>query len=402
VPEQRVAVVGAGVMGAWTARWLLRRGMAVTLVDQYAPGSSLASSGGETRVTRSAHGSDDHYPRWQRRALGQWRELEEAAHRQLVVDTGVLWLAHRPDGFEAESFATLTRIGIPVERLSDVEVIRRWPQISVNDLEWALFEPEGGALMAREGVAAVADLFVAEGGTLLRDRVLPPDETDGLGGRLNRLRSARGAELEADAFVLAAGPWLPKLLIGLTDGLLDVTRQEYIYLATPPGDQRFDATNLPTWVDYDRAFYGIGSIAGRGMKLAPDYSGPPVDPDRQERRISDETVEMVRAFARGRFPGIANQPVAEGRVCQYEATPDTNFIIDHHPAFENAWIVGGGSGHGFKHGPVIGEYVAALLSGDGPGAAQLAPPDDRFALRPRQRVAGMRTSGAMSGWPRRD
>src|SRR6266567_3232006 len=269
-------------MGAWTARWLLRRGMAVTLVDQYTPGSSLASSGGETRVTRSAHGSDDHYPRWQRRALEQWRELEEAAHRQLVVDTGVLWLAHRPDGFEAESFATLTRIGIPVERLLDVEVIRRWPQISVNDLEWALFEPEGGALMAREGVAAVADLFVAEGGTLLRDRVLPPDETDGLGGQLNRLRTARGAELEADAFVLAAGPWLPKLLIGLTDGVLDVTRQEYVYLATPPGDQRFDATNLPTWVDYDRAFYGIGSIAGRGMKLAPDHSGPPVDPDRQE------------------------------------------------------------------------------------------------------------------------
>jgi len=399
VVQQRVVVVGAGVMGAWTARWLQRRGMAVILVDQYSPGSSLASSGGETRVTRSGHGSDDYYPLWQRHALGQWRELEQAAHRRLFVETGVLWLAHRDDGFEAESFPTLKRLGIPVERLAHPEVANRWPQIGSDDLEWALFEPEGGALMAREGVAAVADLFRAEGGTLLHDRVMPPIQTDGADGRLHRLRTSAGSELAADRFVLAAGPWLLKLLIGLLDDVLEVTRQEYVYLASPPGDARFDASHLPTWVDYDRAFYGVPSIAGRGLKIAPDYAGPAVDPDTQDRRISDRIVDLARAFARVRFPGIADQPVAEGRVCQYEATPDTNFIIDRHPMWENAWVVGGGSGHGFKHGPSIGEYVSALVSGDEAAAAQLAPPDDRFALRPRERVLGMRTSGTMSEWP---
>jgi sarcosine oxidase len=399
MPTKDAVVVGAGVMGAWTARWLQRRGVSVTLIDQYTPGSSLASSGGETRVTRSAHGSDDHYPGWQRHALGQWRELEQAAHRRLMVDTGVLWLAHSDHGFEAESFDVLTRLRIPVERLANAEVAKRWPQIGGDDLEWALFEPEGGALMAREGVAAVVDLFAAEGGTVVHDRVLPPDHTDAAEGRLRRLHTSDGSGLGAQTFVFAAGPWLPKLLIGLLDDVLAVTRQEYVYLATPPGDSSFDARHLPTWVDYDRAFYGIPSIAGRGLKIAPDYAGPPVDPDRQERRISDGVVDLVRAFAHVRFPGIADQPVAEGRVCQYEATPDTNFIIDRHPAWENAWMVGGGSGHGFKHGPTIGEYVSALVIGDEAAAAQLAPPDDRFALRPRDRVAGMRTSGAISELP---
>jgi glycine/D-amino acid oxidase-like deaminating enzyme len=259
----------------------------------------------------------------------------------------------------------------------------RWPQMSTGDLAWGLLEPEAGVLMARRGVAATARAFVEEGG-VFRIGLARVEGTDVLIG---------DERLAADAFVFTAGPWLPKLL-GKVPGLeLGVPQQEVIYFATPPGDTRFDAGNLPTWVEYDAAFYGLPSIEGRGFKIAPDWPGPIVDPDRQERRVSDERVEASRAYLRRRAPAIAGQPVAEGRVCQYELTADTHFIIDRHPAMPAAWIVGGGSGHGFKHGPVVGEYVSALVMGDGTAVEELAPPDDRFALRLRAPVPGMRTSG---------
>lgn len=389
-----MVVLGAGVMGAWTAHWLRRGSFEVTLVDQYVPASSLASSGDETRVSRSAHGADELYPHWQRGSLAQWRLLEEEAHAHLVVETGVLWFAHRDDGFEGESMATLARAGIAAERLRSAELGRRWPQLSVEGVSWALHEPQAGVLMARRGLLALAELFARDGGRLERARVLPLDQTDGAGGRLRRLRTSDGREFGADVFVLAAGPWLAALLPGLLDGLLEITRQELVYFATPPGDDRFDAGRMPSWADYDAAYYGLPSIEGRGFKVAPDWPGPVVDPDRLERRLSDERVEAARHLLRKRFPAMAHQPVSEGRVCQYESTPDTHFIIDRHPEWENVWVVGGGSGHGFKHGPVIGEYVAALVTGDAPAVERLAPRDRRFALGPREAKPGVRTSGA--------
>jgi glycine/D-amino acid oxidase-like deaminating enzyme len=379
----RVIVVGAGVFGSWTALWLRRRGASVTLVDQYGPGNSLSSSGDESRVTRSAHGSDEHYPVWQRRALEHWLALDPA----LFVRTGVLWLAHREDGFEADSAAALERLAIPRERLDRATLAARFPQLRADDLSWALHEPEAGVLLARRAVGAVARAVEAEGGEVRTG--------------LARLEGGEllvdGTRVETDAVVLAAGPWLPKLL-GPTPGLeLSVPQQEIIYFATPPGDTRFDADAMPTWVEYDAAFYGLPSIEGRGFKVAPDWPGPEVDPDRQERRLSDERVDAAREYLRRRFPDLADQPVAEGRVCQYELTPDTHFILDRHPSMPAAWVVGGGSGHGFKHGPVVGEFLSALVVGDAAAAAELAPPDERFALRHRDPGVGMRTSGAAPG-----
>jgi glycine/D-amino acid oxidase-like deaminating enzyme len=385
----RVVVVGAGVFGAWTALWLRRRGASVQLVDQYGAGNSLASSGDESRVTRSAHGPDDHYPLWQRHALAEWRRLEEATGEALFVETGVAWFAHRDDGFEADSLATLERLRIPVQRWSRDELVRRMPHVTAGDLTWALYEPEGGALMARRAVAATAEQLVREGGELIRGRAVPPEAGD-RGPATVRL--ADGRFLEADAIVFAAGPWLPRLLSDLRGLELSVPQQEVIYVATPPGDLRFDAGSHPTWVDYDRSFYGIPSIEGRGFKIAPDWPGPQVDPDGQERRLSDERVAAARAFLAERFPDLAAQPVAEGRVCQYELTADTHFVIDRHPAWPNAWVVGGGSGHGFKHGPAVGEYASALVMGDDAASANLAPPDYRFALGPRTPGIGLRTA----------
>ncbi len=377
-----IVVIGAGVFGTWTALWLRRRGASVTLVDQYGAGNSLSSSGDESRVSRSAHGLDRHYPSWQRRGLDHWRALDPA----LFVETGVLWLAGSSGGFEADSGASLDALGIPAERLDPDQMRERWPRLRTDGLAWGLFEPEAGVLMARRGVASAARAFAEDGGEI-RIGVARLD-----GERV----SVDGSPVEADAFVLAAGPWLPKLL-GPVPGLeLMVPRQEVIYFATPPGVTDFDAGRHPTWVEYEAAFYGLPSIEGRGFKVAPDWPGPVVDPDQQDRRLSDERVEATREYLRRRFPDLADQPVVEGRVCQYELTMDTHFVIDRHPAMPGAWIVGGGSGHGFKHGPVVGEYLAALVTGDAAGAAALAPPDARFSLGARTAGVGMRSAAPAS------
>ena len=374
-------MVGAGAFGAWTALWLRRRGAEVVLVDQYGPGSSLATSGDESRVTRSAHGPDAHYPLWQRRSLRHWTDLDDS----LFVPTGVIWLVGNEDGGEAAALETLDRLSIPIQRLEVEEIAERWPQINLGGIAWGLHEPDGGVLMARRGVQAVARRFSAEGGELRIGRV-----------RLDGERVVLGDDaLDADGFVFAAGPWLPRLL-GTLPGLeIAVPRQEIIYFATPAGSDAFDVGRLPTWVEYQAAIYGLPSIDGRGFKVAPDWPGPEIDPDAEERRVSDERVEAARGYLRRRFPALADRPVAEGRVCQYELTPDTHFIIDRHPRMPGSWIAGGGSGHGFKHAPVFGEYLAALVTGDEALASELAPPDDRFALRHREAAAGMRTAAVV-------
>jgi glycine/D-amino acid oxidase-like deaminating enzyme len=377
----RVVVVGAGVFGSWTALWLLRRGASVMLVEQYGPGNPLSSSGDESRVSRSAHGPDDHYPRWQRRALEQWRELDPS----LVVPAGVTWFAGADDAFEAQSLDVLRRLDIPAERLEVAEAARRWPQIAMDGVAWVLHEPDGAALLARRAVAATVRAFVAEGGELRIGHASL--DQDGVALEVD------GRVPAFDSVVFAAGPWLPKL-IGASVVDLAVTRQEVVYFSTPPGDGRFDIGHHPIWVEYGAAIYGLPSIEYRGFKVAPDDPGPIVDPDTQERRLTDERVATARAYLARRFPDLADRPVAEGRVCQYETTRDTHFVIDRLPSHPmlNAWVVGGGSGHGFKHGPVVGEYVSGLITGQPVG--DLAPPDDRFALRPRVAGNGMRTGGA--------
>ena len=162
------------------------------------------------------------------------------------------------------------------------------------------------------------------------------------------------------------------------------TRQDVFYFGTPAGDARFSDDGLPVWVELStQAMYGIPGNANRGLKIADDTSGPVFDPTTGDRSITPARVKAIRAYVARRFPALAKAPMIGAEVCQYEATPDSHYIIDRHPAASNVWIVGGGSGHGFKMGPVIGEIVASLVSGE-------AEPDPTFSLArftlPKQRM----------------
>jgi glycine/D-amino acid oxidase-like deaminating enzyme len=381
-----LVVVGAGTMGAWSALRAQRGGRQTTLVDAYGAGHPRATSGDETRILRSSHGADAFYSRWARRAREQWVKFGEEEGETFYQEAGCVWFASREDGFEAASEATLRGEGIPVERLSPHQIVARWPQTGLDGVAFAIHEPEAGVLLARRAIAAVARAFVGQGGRFELASVQPGRTA---GRRLDSVVSQDGIEIRGESFVFACGPWLPRLFPDVLGDLIRVTKQDVFFIGPGGGDGRFAAARMPCFVEYDAAFYGVPDVDGRGFKIAPDRYGPVFDPSAGERLVDPESARLVRHYLARRFPSLEHQPIVETRVCQYETTPDTHFLLDRHPRFDNAWLVGGGSGHGFKHGPVIGELVVSRLDGAAPGEGE-----ERFALdRPRQPRAGVRTGG---------
>ena len=356
--KPHIAVIGAGAFGGWTALHLLERGARVTLLDAWGPGNSRASSGGETRVMRGTYGPDQPYTEMAARALHLWAKYERRWKRQFLHRTGVLWMAAgRDDAFERGSVETLRATKIKFQQMSSAQMKKRWPQINFEGIEWGILEPECGYLDARSSCRAVVDAFVAAGGKYRQVAVVEPENAP---RRVFDLSD--GSKLKADAYVFACGPWLGKLFPQTIGDLVRPTKQDVFFFGTPPGDDRFSDKHLPVWADHHGSFrYGIPGSGRRGFKIADDTRGIEFDPTSGERMISQDTLKDIREYVAFRFPALKNAPLIETRVCQYEQTPDSNFIIDRHSSMENVWLLGGGSGHGFKHGPAIGEMMAELV-----------------------------------------
>lgn len=366
VPMNRkphVVVVGAGAFGGWTALYALRRGARVTLLDAWGPGNSRASSGGETRVIRATYGPRGVYTRMAAHALALWQEHERRWRRKLYHPIGVLWLVEDDDQYEQAALPLLREAGIAFETLTGAETARRYPQINCERVRWAIFETAGGYLSARLGCAAVLEAFLAEGGAYQQLAVDPPAPS---GGELGAVRLSDGASLTADAYVFACGPWLGRMFPEVIGNRVRATRQEVYFFGTPPGDRRHTEEALPVWADHGARFmYGIPGNEWRGFKVADDTRGPVFDPTSGERIPTPEALASARHYLGNRFPALKGAPLLEARVCQYENSPDEHLIIDRHPHAANAWLVGGGSGHGFKHGPAVGELVARLVLSGG-------------------------------------
>jgi glycine/D-amino acid oxidase-like deaminating enzyme len=370
----RVVVVGAGCFGAWTAYELARAGREVVLLDAFGPGNSRASSGGETRIIRMGYGAQDIYTRWSLRSLGLWKALEARTASRVFHQTGVLWISRGPDPLTTATLAALERCGVAHEHLSGAELEARWPQIACGALGWAIFEPESGVLMARRAVELVVRDAVREGTRYATTAVDAPRRGR---GRIDAVATRSGETIAGSTFVFACGPWLPALFPDLLDGRIFATRQEVLYFGPPPGDSRFAPPALPL----DRFRRGDGAASRtskRAAKIALDRRGPPFDPGTGDR-LAGRTLPEVRAYLARRFPALRDAPLIAAEVCQYENSGNGDFLIDRHPDLENVWLVGGGSGHGFKHGPAVGEYVARLVNEGG-------AVEDRFSLATKERV----------------
>ncbi len=344
----RVAVVGAGAFGGWTALHLLRAGCDVTLIDAWGAANSRSSSGDETRVIRGAYGPNAMYTRMVARSVPMWRDLEAAAGQTLLHSVGSLWMA--PEGgdeWERASLENIRAAGMSVEVLRRDGLERLHPGVNWSGIAWALFEPDLGYLMARRACQAVVRMFEREGGRYLIQTEVPP----------------------ADAAVCACGPWLGAMIPDVLGALITATRQEVFYFGDAPGRAPF-----PAWVDNTAPrHYGIAGNEGRGFKAARDVPGPEWDPTAGDRTPSAEPLADARAYVAFRFPRLADAPLLESRVCQYEMSADGHLILDRHPGGGPVWFAGGGSGHSFKIAPAVGEHMMELVLGK-------RQPDPAFAL----------------------
>ncbi len=381
-PKLHVAVVGAGAFGGWTALALLGRGARVTLFDAWGPGNSRASSGGESRVIRGMYGPDRLYTEWVAHSLKVWQEAEAHWGTRLYHPTGCLWMFTTDDTYARASLPLLAERGLPAVELTVAAARQRWPQVDFSGVETVFFEEQAGYLRARRACQVVARAVAEEGGEVRRAAVRPGPLRDRL---LGGLTLPDGSRFAADAYVFACGPWLGRLFPAEVGERIRPTRQEVFFFGTPEGDPRFDSGHLPIWMEFgERIFYGIPGgpgDGGRGFKVADDTRGEPIDPTSDERLPTPLHLAEAREVLGRRFPGLAGAPVVEARVCQYENTPDGQLLVDRHPGADNAWLVGGGSGHGFKLGPALGEHVAGLVM-DG------AEPLPQLRLAHREPLAG--------------
>jgi glycine/D-amino acid oxidase-like deaminating enzyme len=364
-------VAGAGVFGAWIAHHLHQGGAKVALVDAYGPANSRASSGGETRVIRMGYGPDELYTRWAQRSLPLWEQLELRLGVELLHRTGVLWLSNDSDEYTRSMLQIFGRNGVHCEHLDSAALRRRCPEIQFEDVTWALLEPESGLLMARRAVQLLVFELEKAGVNYIQESVESPTGS----GNVDEVRTANGTAISAAHFIFACGPWLPKLFPELLGDRIFPSRQEIFFLGPPSGDDGFRPPKMPVWLHHQHPDipYALPDIEGRGFKIGFDLHGPAIDPDSEERVVSVESISRLRDFLARHIPRLKDAPVLETRVCQYENTWNGDFLVDRHPQFENVWLVGGGSGHGFKHGPALAEYLSGLI-------LRNTQPEPRFSL----------------------
>lgn len=360
-----VAVIGAGTFGAWTAYHLNRLGAKVTLIDAYGPGNSRSSSGGETRQMQ-ADSSSDVYTRSAIDSYRWWKQLERESGVPIVLETGKVMLSttNQNAGIAEELRARHAEYGLgDAEILGADELRYRWPQMHSDDIRWGVYTEgaAGSVMMARKGVETVASEMVRNGGEL---RIAYCTPTLDANGNVVNVKMQDGSVLHAQHYVFACGPWLQQLFLELLGKRLRVQRRDVLFYGSPPGDSSYAFPRMPTWSVIGSGYYGFPDIENRGFKVAPYPDNNTIDPDNDERLIMPHQVKRGRAFLRHRFPGLADMPISETRVCQVTDTVDSNFMADRHPNSDNVWIIGGGSGHGFKHGPAVGEHTAKRILGE--------------------------------------
>jgi sarcosine oxidase len=449
-----VVVVGAGAFGGWTALNLRRLGAKVTMIDMYGPGNSRATSGDESRGVRSSYGDrtrdygthkqGEVWMQWARQSMKKWVEFDAEYSKKLGLrvyyTTGDVIMRAQEDDFTRQTRLWWEKYKIPHEVLTGDEVRKRWPQWKTDDINYAIYEPDAGVVRARRSTEAVAEIFRREKGTILIERVVPPDES-GFNG--SEITLTNGTKIGADLFVFCTGPWSYKTFDNMKNRMRTGMGQVF-YWGTPPGDYRFTFPNMPSWnfsgatgwaalPNDSRGFRVRGGGGGRrpqqqgaaGAAGAPPAAAPPAatqapgntpatspinsaltatpgqnlstlpfnvtDPDLSQRYVEPDRVPGARTFLESRFPALKDMPLLATHACHYEQTSSGNFIIDRHPTLKNIWISAGGNAEGFKSGPVIGEYTARRVLGkdkDEEFAKQFAFPAGEFDAAGRRPTEG--------------
>ena len=360
-----VVVVGLGATGAAALHRLARRGVRVLGLERLTPGHDQGSSHGESRIIRLGYFEHPSYVPLLRRAYELWRELEAEAEAEakLLHITGILEVGP-PGGAVVSGTLAASRLhGLPHEVMNAAETMRRFPAFKIPDEYVGVLQPDGGFIAAEAAIAAMLAQARAAGADIqtgVAVRSVTP--------RGNRVRIETGTGLiDANTAIVAAGPWLMKLMPDLP-APLRVTR-EVIGWFEPRNPAPFLAGQFPVFL-LESPFgqhYGFPPWRGGLLKIAKHHHrDETVDPDNVDRVVSSEDEELIRPFVSQYIPAAAG-PLRTAKTCLYTMTPDRDFLIDRLPGAPNIIVASPCSGHGFKFAPVVGEILADLATEGGTG-----------------------------------
>lgn len=355
--SRHVVVVGSGIFGATGALELARRGDRVTLVDAGEIPNPLAESTDVSKAVRTDYGSDELYTSEMERALETWRAWNDAWGETLFHETGAMFVtreAMAPGGFEHDSFATLTRRGHLLHRL-DARAIEA--QSSLRGFVDGYFNPSGGWVESSRVVECVIEK-ARERGVVVREHARA-SRVRISGGRATGIVFEGGDVLDADAIVLTTGGWIGALVPEIARCFRTVGQA--VFHVACDGDLR-----LPVFgADIARTgWYGFPAHRDGFVKIANHGVGRAMHPDSSERSVVDDERAKLREFLRETLPTLADAAITNAHVCVYCDSADEHFWITPHPDVANLVVATGGSGHGFKFAPRVGEWIARALEGD--------------------------------------
>jgi sarcosine oxidase len=355
--EFDVAVCGLGAMGSAALYDLASRGIRAVGIERAVPGHEDGSSHGLTRMIRLSYFEHPSYVPLLRAGYAGWRDLERMAGRRLMHRTGILEIGPPEGALVASTLAASRLHDLPHEVLDARELMRRFPLFQVPDDFAAVLQPDGGFIEAAAGIAAQVALAQKHGAELCLGETVVTIEPRGTGVRIVTDR----ATIDAGAAVVAAGPWMTKVL---PDAHLPlrVTRQVLGWFK--PRDANLLADEHPVFLLESRhgLHFGIPFAAEPGLKLGKHYhADETVEPDTCDRAISAADEALIRAALAEHLPA-ANGPMVVAETCLYTMTPDGDFIIDHLPGYPQIVVASPCSGHGFKFAPAIGEILADLAT----------------------------------------
>jgi sarcosine oxidase len=362
-----VAIAGLGGMGSATAAHCAARGASVIGLEQFGPAHDLGSSHGKIRMIRKAYFEDVAYVPLVLRSYELWRALEGETGDQLLRLTGVLSVGEENGEIISGTKRAADEHDLPIEAWSREEVRRRHPTLKLLENEVALFEPDGGVLDPEAAVRAHLKVAQAAGADLRFETEMRSWEAT---GDTVQLQLADGTLLSARTLVLSLGPWFKQTLEALG---VSLRVQRNVQAWFSPSTNLYDADRFPAFL-LNRAglpapLYGFPDF-GEGLKVAFHGLGQITTAEEIDRDVdmARDVTPIAQELERW-MPGAA-ATFREATTCMYSLTPDTNFVIDHHPAHSNVVLCGGFSGHGFKFAPVVGE-IAAELALDGGSRHQI-------------------------------
>jgi len=342
--EYDVVIIGAGVMGSATAYYLSKSGKKILLIDQFKVKNDLNSSQDYSRVFRYEYGDDEFYTNLAVESLKLWKEFENDAKKQFYFQCGSLLIAEGEEEYAMKSYKTLKKLGHKVDLLDERDLSDRFPQFAAK---LGVLDYHGGILEASSAVESFVNLAKQNGIEILENV-----KVNKIGKNAITLEDKR--TIKFSKLVVTCGVWTSKIL----DLPLRATKQQLVYFK-PKKSKDFTKDNFPVFGYLDIGFYGFPIHGIDAVKISNHLPGGIVDPDKDDRKVSEEFIQSCRDFFKKFIPKLADAEVVKTKVCFYNMTFDEDFIIDK---LDEDIIIGAGfSGHGFKFAPLLGKILADLV-----------------------------------------